>query len=76
MSEKSIISAQVHTLEELESTALAKRSVITGPFARPIPAAIMISMQGMTILNYIRGGLYLYEKPPSRSVFPRRKEGA
>jgi hypothetical protein len=67
----------IKTLEDLEHSAILKKSLMCDRecWDRPVAAAIVLSMQGRTILRYIEQGLYIYTPKPT-SVFPRRKEKA
>lgn len=57
-------------LYELDSYAKQRRSVIcpTSPcFNKPIPVAVILSMQARVVLRLFHRGMYLYEKKPKAS---------
>lgn len=57
---------QIHTLEELDAARRERRAVISSGvpcFHKPKPAAVVIMLQGETILRIFQRGLYYYEKP-------------
>lgn len=65
---------QIHTLEELDAARREKRAVVSSgvpSFNRPKPAAVVIMLQGETILRTFRLGLYYYEKPKREKKGPR-----
>jgi hypothetical protein len=77
MSAKKKDATKINTLEEIHGASLMKRSLMYSGWARPVPASIVISMQGTMILRYIRKGLFLYEPKPKVDFFAKkRKEGA
>lgn len=51
---------QIKTLQELEDASHLKESVITS-FNCMMPATWVFSLQGRTICEYIRRGLYIYK---------------
>lgn len=64
---------QIHTLEELDAARRARRAVISSgvpSFDRPKPAAVVIMLQGETILRIFQRGLYYYEKPKREKKGP------
>lgn len=59
---------QVKSVEQIENLALERKSVIAiNRGNKPMPAAVMISMQCRCVLAYIKHGLYVYE--------PKKKTG-
>lgn len=57
----------VHSLRELHSLALGRRSVVVPSsrgFGKPRPAAFMINLPGMILLDLFQKGMYLYKKEP------------
>jgi hypothetical protein len=54
---------KIDNLRDLHNAALNRRAVCVSGKSGRIPAAFVISMQGMTILRYFRMGMTLYEKP-------------
>lgn len=84
MSEKKLLHAgkRINTLEELDVARREKRAVISFGvpcFQRPKPAAVVIMLQGETILKTLRSGLYYYEKPKRAKkgpTFHKKGDGA
>lgn len=72
---------QIHTLEELDAARQGKRAVVSAGvpcFNAPKPAAVVIMLQGVTILRTFRRGLYYYETPKRKKKgirFHRAAEG-
>jgi len=65
---------QIHTLEELDAARRERRAVVASGvpcFNRHKPAAVVIMLQGETILRIFRRGLYYYEKPKREKNGPR-----
>ena len=58
---------RVETLAQLKELAVIQHKAVICPtsvvYNRPIPAAVIINMQGSIILNLFIQGLYVYEKP-------------
>ena len=54
---------QINTLEDLNTAAKNRQSVVFDTFSRPMPAAVFLNMSGSTILGLINSGVYIYEKP-------------
>jgi len=63
---------QITTLEELNTAAKNRQSVVFGwgTLSRPMPAAVFLNMAGVTILCRIHLGVYIYEKPKKRAWGP------
>ena len=68
---------QITTLEELHGASLMKLSLIDkdAMWSRPVPASIVFSMQGKTILQYLRNGLIVYQPKPKMDPFPKKRKG-
>lgn len=58
---------RINTVEDLAHVAKQRRSVVRGcdPHS-PMPAAVMLNMQGRVILQVIKGGLFVYERAERR----------
>lgn len=64
---------QVRTLEELDAARRERRAVICAGvpcFSMPRPAAVVIMLQGETLLRIFQRGLYYYEKPNRKKKGP------
>ena len=59
---------QIKTLQSLDEVAKSKKSVICKLFGngKPIPAAVIMSMQGRMILNLFMRGMWVYHKPEKK----------
>ena len=69
---------QIKTLADLHKAALARKSVCEETGWGVIPAAVLMHMQGHTILRRILGGLFIYEKysgPFAGSPWKRKRAG-
>lgn len=77
MSAKKKELTKITTLEQLHGASLMKRSLMDedAMWARPVPAAIVISMPGKKILVYLRNGLVIYEPKPKFDVFAKKRKG-
>ncbi len=77
MSAKKKELTQITTLEELYGASLMKRSIMdkNATWPRPVPAAIIMSMQGRKILVYLRNGMVLYEPKPKVNVSAKKRKG-
>ena len=56
---------KIETLRSLKNCVDRKRAVIcpaSRAFNRPVPAAIVINMQGIMLLRLFDDGLYVYKK--------------
>ncbi len=62
MTTKSKRRGWVTTLAQLNALALQRRSVVLPFPCGRVPAAVVISMQGRTILKYMDHGMYVYNK--------------
>lgn len=56
---------KIETLRALNVWAQARSSTISDYFvdARPLPAAVVMNMTGVTILKILQKGLYIYNPP-------------
>ena len=62
----------ITTLEQLHAAAMSKRSVIgIGTHGKPVPAAIALCWQGGMLLMHMSQGLFLYNRPPSTSIYKK-----
>jgi hypothetical protein len=56
---------RILTLDDLVNAAYERRSIINRHGNRRLPAAVMVSMQGLQIARYIMDGIWIY-KPKRR----------
>ena len=54
---------QVHTLSELVSLAMQRRSVVSNSYGGVLPAAWVANMQAIQVHRMIECGMYLYDSP-------------
>jgi len=57
--------ARVFNLEQLDILRRTKRSVVVPefyPWRNPRPAAVIMHLQGDTLVRLFRSGMYVYEK--------------
>jgi len=55
---------KITTVEELAEAAKQKRAVVvpTTTFAKPHPAMFILQMPSIQVLNFIKCGMYIYQK--------------